>query len=202
MHHIPKFIQSIFPDIIWHVPNNERKIFLSFDDGPHPEVTPRVLDILEQNHALATFFCLGENVVGNKGIYERIKNEGNGIGNHGFRHLSGWGTSKKKYIENALKGFDITGSPFFRPPYGRLGIIQKFELQKKFKIVMWDIMAGDYKSNITEKQCIQFILDHIQCGSIVVLHDSAYENHKILNILPPLLHELTKKQYTFGVIGS
>jgi peptidoglycan/xylan/chitin deacetylase (PgdA/CDA1 family) len=201
MHKVPVLIQALFPGILWRLPVKEEMVFLTFDDGPHPNATPRILDILSRHNAPATFFCLGEHVLGNPKVFERMKNEGHGIGNHGFRHLSGWRTSRKNYIENAERGFELTGSLFFRPPFGHVGFFQKMDLQKKFKLVFWDIMAGDYNTEIPEEKCIRYILQHIRAGSILVMHDSKQTENRILNILPPLLDELTRKGFNFGVIG-
>lgn len=195
-------MQSVFPEIIWRIPNDQNRIYLTFDDGPHPQVTPEVLDILAHYRAHATFFLLGEHIVHNEWILHRIREEGHGIGNHGFRHLSGWRTSRKDYLINADKGYEMSGSHLFRPPYGRIGLLQKKEIQRKYRIVMWDIMAQDYDPGVPENKTIRFILRNIRSGSVVVLHEQMPLKTKILNILPHLLHELNKKEYTFGVIGT
>ena len=121
IHKVPHIVQSLFPHILWRIPNDRNTVFLSFDDGPHPEVTPLILDILADFHVRATFFLLGEKTVRNEWILARIREEGHGVGNHGYRHLSGWRTSRIDYLKNADEGFEICQAAFSDLPLGGLG---------------------------------------------------------------------------------
>ena len=167
MKKVPTLIQSLFPDIIWRIPNNEGKVFLTFDDGPDPEVTPKILDLLNLNGAKATFFCLGEQVEKHPDCFTIIKENGHGLGNHGFSHLDGFRTSKKNYLLNFDKGYEYTQSPIFRPPFGRLRFSQKNHIQKKHTIVLWDLMAKDYDAKAPVQKVINFLTSHILPGSII-----------------------------------
>ncbi|HPE82110.1 MAG: polysaccharide deacetylase family protein [Aequorivita sp.] len=170
---MPRFIQWLYPERIWAFSRSSNSVFLTFDDGPIPELTPWVLDELKKHNAKATFFCIGENIQKHPEIFQRILSEGHSVGNHTFNHLKGTKTETSKYIENILIAEKLIDSKLFRPPYGKITSKQAKILQSKgFKIVMWDIISYDYDATISEEKCLQNVLKNIKPGCIVVFHDS------------------------------
>ncbi|MBN2682238.1 MAG: polysaccharide deacetylase family protein, partial [Bacteroidales bacterium] len=134
---------KIYPSAIWKIPVDKKTVFLSFDDGPHPEITPRVLDLLDSHNAQASFFCVGKNVEKYPGIYSEILKRGHVTGNHTFSHLNGWKTINKDYFEDIKKASQLIDSNLFRPPYGRIKTSQLWKLKKDYKIIMWDVLSMD-----------------------------------------------------------
>ena len=172
MLHPPKILQSLFPGMIWRIPNERNNIFLTFDDGPDPDVTPRVLDTLAKHNAKATFFCLGRNVEKYPDLFDRIKAEGHRVGNHTHSHLDGWRTRNKNYFKDIERANKIIRSNLFRPPYGRVKPSQIRVLKEKYKIVMWSWMSEDYKQKeISNKNFLKY-MNKIQNGEILVFHDA------------------------------
>lgn len=169
----PNFIRKIYPNnIVWDIPS-ANSIFLTFDDGPHPTITPIVLNMLKEYNTKATFFCVGDNVVKYPNIFTQIITDGHAIGNHTFNHLNGWFTPNKIYIENVNNATQYIQSRLFRPPYGRLKIQQAKQLhQQGFKIIMWSLLSGDFDTQLSPKQCWRNIKKNIFPGSIIVFHDS------------------------------
>ncbi len=200
MYYTPKIIQSLFPSIVWRIPNLGNEVFLTFDDGPDPEATPRVLDILGDHNAKATFFCLGKQVEKYPALFDRIKKEGHAIGNHTYSHLSGWMTANKKYFADIDRADEIIGSKLFRPPYGRIRLSQMKVLREKYKIIMWDTMSGDYNLRLGVVDCLKNIESHASSGSVVLLHDSKNMQERICNILIPILGYLQNKGYILNII--
>ncbi|MES2545784.1 MAG: polysaccharide deacetylase family protein [Bacteroidota bacterium] len=190
-------IKKIFSDYVWEIPNNEKKIYLTFDDGPTPEITEWVLEQLKEYNAKATFFCIGNNIKNNPTLFNSIIEEEHSIGNHTFNHLNGWKTRKKPYLENSdLCTSTITehhklktlNRKLFRPPYGKIKTSQARELNKSgYKIIMWDVLSADFDQKITPEQCLKNVLQNTTSGSIIVFHDSikAYPNLKY--VLPKAL---------------
>ncbi|MBA7522247.1 Peptidoglycan-N-acetylglucosamine deacetylase [subsurface metagenome] len=195
-------LRTLFPGLIWNIPNNENKVFLTFDDGPDPEVTPWVLDLLNRYKAKATFFCLGKNVERYPDIFQRIKDEGHGVGNHSYSHLNGWGTKNNKYFEDIKRADKLIQSNLFRPPYGRIMPSQIRVLKEKYKIVMWDVMSGDYSEKINGEKSAGNVLKWSRPGSIIVFHD-IQQVFKNLNIaLPRILDGFRKRGLNFGAINQ
>ncbi|MCB0465470.1 MAG: polysaccharide deacetylase family protein [Aequorivita sp.] len=200
---MPRFIQWLYPERIWAFSNKKKSVYLTFDDGPIPEVTTWVLDILKKHNAKATFFCIGENIQKHSEIFQKIIAEGHAIGNHTFNHLNGWKTKTSEYIENVEKAErqKTEKSEFknqqslFRPPYGKITSKQAKILQQKgFKIVMWDIISFDFDNSISEEKCLQNVLRNIKPGSIVVFHDSLKAEKNLLFVLPKVLEYLNKNE--------
>ena len=185
----PRILQSLFPQLIWRVPNAGNKIFLTFDDGPDPEATPRVLDILAEHNAKATFFCLGRQVEKYPSIFDRIKKEGHSVGNHTYSHLSGWTTSNKRYFEDIARADELIGSKLFRPPYGRIRPSQVRVLKKKYKIIMWDVMSGDYDAKQKPEEIVKRVDRLSRPGSVVVFHDTIKAGAKLKIIFPRILKD-------------
>lgn len=204
MFYIPSIIQIFFPKLIWNKPNQNNEIYLTFDDGPIPVVTERVLAILEKHQIQATFFCIGDNVRKNPEIFLKIIENGHVIGNHTFNHLKGWKTSTSNYVENTIlclnefKKFRIEQSNLFRPPYGRISMNQIKQLRKMgYKIVMWDVLSKDYNSQIDSNTIINQVLKYAKSGSIIVFHDSIKAKENVLNSLETIIIELKKRGFKF-----
>jgi peptidoglycan/xylan/chitin deacetylase (PgdA/CDA1 family) len=203
---MPKLVQWIFSKRVWALPNNTNTVYLTFDDGPIPEVTPWVLSELKKYNAKATFFCIGDNINKHPAIFKQIINDGHGIGNHTFNHLNGWKTNANNYIDNVIKcahtieaqkiNSTNKAEKLFRPPYGKITLKQSKNLQKKgFKIIMWDVLSADYDKHITEETCLQNVLKNIKSGSIIVFHDSLKAEKNLRYVLPKVLEFIKKKGY-------
>ncbi len=195
----PGFVQWIFRKRTWFFPNTTDIIYLTFDDGPIPQVTPWVLSILEKYKAKATFFCIGDNCKKHTGILKQIIEEGHSIGNHTFNHLNGWKTNTSLYIKNVIKAEEVIGflknrSLLFRPPYGKLTTKQSKILQKKgYKIIMWDVLSADFDISVSEEKCLKNVIKNIRPGSIVVFHDSLKAEKKLRYTLPKVLEYVSDK---------
>jgi peptidoglycan-N-acetylglucosamine deacetylase len=198
----PFWLKKLYPGCIWNFSRDEKKIYLSFDDGPHPVATPFVLDQLKQFHARASFFCIGKNVVAEAEIYKRILNEGHRVGNHTFNHLNGWKTENKLYIDNIEKTRMLVDSDLFRPPYGRASAFQIRNLTEKlkYKIIMWDVLAGDFDPKVNGKMAAERVIKNSRPGSIVVFHDSARALPVLKESLPIVLEYFTENGYAFDTI--
>ena len=200
---MPRFIQRLYPERIWAFSHEKASVFLTFDDGPIPEVTPLVLDELKKHNAKATFFSIGENVKKHPEIFERILFEGHSVGNHTFNHLKGSKTETSKYIENTLLAEKLIHSKLFRPPYGKITSKQAKILQiKGFKIVMWDVISYDYDSTVSEEKCLENVLKNIQSGSIIVFHDSLKAEKNLRYVLPKVLEIIVKKGWLCNSIQN
>jgi len=196
----PSIIKKYYPQLIWDLPNEENKIYLTFDDGPIPEVTEWVLDVLKQYNIKATFFCIGHNIEKHPQIFEKIKQRGHAIGNHSFHHLSGWDTDDEVYLRNIDKCQELTKTRLLRPPYGRIKKNQIVSLVSNYKIIMWDVLSGDFDPKTTPDKCYKNVVKHTKSGSIIVFHDSvkAFENVKYA--LPKAIEYLLEKGFVFDVI--
>lgn len=168
----PEIFKKLYPSLMWDISVEEKEIFLTFDDGPHPLITPKVLDILDKHNAKAVFFCVGDNVRKYPGTYLQILERGHKTGIHTFNHLNGWKTKNKAYLQNIEKSAKYINSDLFRPPYGRISPTQIKILKKKYKIIMWSVLTRDYDSAISEQQCFEIAVNKTFSGSIVVFHDS------------------------------
>jgi len=206
---VPKFVQRIFPKRIWALPNKENNVYLTFDDGPIPEVTPWVLDILKQYNAKATFFCIGDNIKKHPEIFNRILAEGHTVGNHTFHHFNGWKTSTQHYFDNvSLFEKELTRhssfvprTSLFRPPYGKITSKQARLLQQNgYKIVMWSVLSYDYDASVSEEQCLQNVLQNIQSGSIIVFHDSIKAQKNLRYVLPEVLEYCIENKFSLNKI--
>ncbi len=199
----PKFIQRLFPKRTWVFPNSKKEIFLTFDDGPISQITPWVLDLLEEYNAKATFFCIGDNINKHLEVFKNLISEGHSIGNHTYNHLNGWKTESEKYIENCEKFEKILkrvqdnkSELLFRPPFGKLTSKQSKILQRRgYKIIMWDVLSADFDQNISKEKCLENVLKNIQKGSIVVFHDSLKSEEKLRYVLPKVLDYITLKKW-------
>jgi peptidoglycan/xylan/chitin deacetylase (PgdA/CDA1 family) len=195
-----RIIKWIFPNYVWNIPNDEQKVFLTFDDGPTPEITEWVLEQLKKYNAKATFFCIGNNIEKYPEIFQKTIAEGHAIGNHTFDHLNGWKTSTEEYIENAklyeTQNPKLVTRNLFRPPYGKIKHSQSKILRKLgYKIIMWDVLSRDYDQSISATQCLENVLSNIETGSIIVFHDSVKAEHNLKYVLPKTLEFLKEKGF-------
>jgi len=174
------------------------KVYLTFDDGPVPEATPWVLDQLATYGAKGTFFCIGNNVRKYPDIYDRILAEGHTVGNHTYNHSNGWKTPTRQYIAGVAAAAAVIDSKLFRPPYGKLRPRQLKELEADYKVVMWDVLSGDYDPALTAEQCIQNVLRHTKAGSIIVFHDSVKAIDKLTAVLPVVLQHCQENNWTMA----
>lgn len=193
-------MQWLFPQRVWAFSRKEPNVYLTFDDGPIPEVTPWVLQVLKQYNAKATFFCIGDNVRKHPEIFQAFLAEGHSIGNHTFHHLKGTETNTKNYLEdielfeNEISKHQASITNLFRPPYGKMSSIQaKKTLAKGYKIVMWDVLSADFDTKISKEKCLKNVLQNIKKGSVVVFHDSLKAEEKLRYVLPKVLEFIDKK---------
>jgi peptidoglycan/xylan/chitin deacetylase (PgdA/CDA1 family) len=171
-------------------------VYLTFDDGPHPQATPYVLQQLEAYDAKATFFCIGKNVAGYPAVYGSIISGGHTVGNHTYNHLNGWKTDTGIYIKNVVQADAFINSKLFRPPYGRLTKAQSHMLREAGRtIYMWDVLSGDFDVELSPEQCLQNVLKHIKPGSIVVFHDSDKAWERMRYALPRVLQYCKEKNW-------
>ncbi len=191
---IPRMVTWLFPNRVWQIPTAQKEIFLSFDDGPHPRITPMVLDMLASHGAKASFFCIGDRVKRFPGIYQRIVDEGHAIGNHTFHHLNGWKSSKEEYLANVSEASQCIESRMFRPPYGRMKESQANAISKMgYKTIMWTVLSGDYDAKLNPAQCANRVLENIEPGFIFLFHDAEKAEKNMLFALEKLL-EASKLQ--------
>ncbi|MBV6429215.1 MAG: hypothetical protein KIPDCIKN_03764 [Haliscomenobacter sp.] len=198
----PQFIRNMFPNFTWKVPVAEKRLFLTFDDGPIPEVTPWVLNQLAAYRAKATFFCVGDNIRKHPDVFRKVKEGGHSIGNHTYNHLNGWITENIPFFHNVRHGASLTNSVLFRPPYGRLKPKQAQFLQRHYRIIMWDVLSGDFDARITPEQCLQNVLQNAEPGSIIVFHDSLKAIDRLKYALPRVLEHFTALGYQFEALNE
>jgi peptidoglycan/xylan/chitin deacetylase (PgdA/CDA1 family) len=193
------FVKRIFPNYVWDIPNAENKVFLTFDDGPTPEITEWTLEQLRKYNAEATFFCIGNNVEKHPDIFQMVVQQGHAIGNHTFTHLKGWKTSTEEYIESVRKCGLKTN--LFSPPYGKIKPSQSVILRKMgFRIIMWDVISYDFDQSISPEKCLENVLKNVQSGSIIVFHDSVKAEQNMRYALPKTLEFLKEKGFTCAKI--
>jgi peptidoglycan/xylan/chitin deacetylase (PgdA/CDA1 family) len=203
-HKTPGLLKMLYPRLTWEIPTSEKQIFLTFDDGPIPEVSEFVLETLAKFHAKATFFSVGENISKHPEIYRKILEEGHLSGNHTYNHLNGWKTETKIYLDNVAECTSeierISGLKpvFFRPPYGRIKKMQIQMLKKNYRVIMWSLLTGDFHPKLTEKQCLQKSISGTKPGSIVVFHDSIKSIRLLRNVLPAYLKYFQEQGYVFS----
>ena len=199
------------------MPKGEKKIYLTFDDGPHPTITPKVLEILKNFNAKATFFCVGNNVKKYKDTFEMIKKEGHSVGNHTFNHEKGLITKTKDYVNSVIEADALIQSPLFRPPHGRIKFSQIRELKKKLrnsesqklrnsetqqlKIVAWTVISYDWDKSLTPDDCYNNVIKNAGDGSIIVFHDSEKAVNNMIPALIKVLEYYSDKGYTFEKLG-
>lgn len=201
--HTPWWLRALYPSLVWRMPVGEKVIYLSFDDGPHAQATPFVLDQLKNYGAKASFFCIGKNVVSHPHLYERILAEGHAVGNHTYQHVNGWRTANEHYFSEVRQTAAVVQSGLFRPPYGRITRAQASQLQSEkygMKVIMWDVLSGDFDTAISGERCLANVLKHTRDGSIVVFHDSAKAWDRMSYALPAVLAHFSGQGYVFRAL--
>jgi peptidoglycan/xylan/chitin deacetylase (PgdA/CDA1 family) len=200
----PKIITSALPNLVWHLPSKDKAIYLTFDDGPTPEITDWTLDTLNTYKAKATFFCIGNNIEKHPEIFKRINTERHTIGNHTFNHLKGWKTKTQHYVENTLEAqniidqHNIKNSYLFRPPHGRIKPKQAKQLQDLgYKIIMWNVLSKDWDKKISKEKCLENVIQNTTSGDIVVFHDSIKASRNMQYALPRVLEHFSEKGFEF-----
>lgn len=207
LYQFPSFLQRLYPDAVWRGDKSLKCVYLTFDDGPVPEVTPDVLDILDRYKVKATFFWVGENVGRYPDLAREVVRRGHRVGNHTYNHLNGWKTPHAVYIENILKANDIMrntlgtdwrGVRLFRPPYGRGGMkVRPWLRERGYKVVLWDIITHDYNKNYTPQEIENIVFRYVRSGSVILMHDSIKAKKNVLAALPRIIEGLQKRGYDF-----
>ncbi|PLK45226.1 polysaccharide deacetylase family protein [Emticicia sp. TH156] len=202
-------MRAMYPDFIWRKKTQEKKIYLTFDDGPIPEVTEFVLETLATFNARATFFCIGDNIRKHPFVFDKVIAGGHSVGNHTFNHLRGWDTANEVYLDN-VKQCDtlissqarmmLPGKKLFRPPHGRIRRSQAKALLPEYDIVMWDVLTADYAADITPEKVLAKSLQYTEAGSIVLFHDSIKANKNMSFALPRFLAYFSEKGFRFECI--
>ena len=205
----PKVLQMLYPKRLWRLDTKEKVIYLTFDDGPIPEITPWVLETLKEFDAKATFFCIGDNVRKHPEIYRELIQHGHRVANHTMHHVKGWKMPLLDYLRETescqnlmeAESSDTEISKLFRPPYGQLRSNQSKALQKKgYKIVMWDVLSADFDLQLTPEKCTENVIKHAKAGSIVVFHDSLKAAPRLQVALPAVLKEFSERGFAFKCI--
>lgn len=200
----PKILRLFYPSFLWEMPKGEKKLYLTFDDGPHPTITPQVLEILKKFNAKATFFCIGNNVNKYKETFELIKKEGHSVGNHTFNHERGWKTKTSDYIKSVKEADALIQSPLFRPPHGRIKSSQiraikylRISESQNLKIVAWTVISYDWDKSLSPEDCFNNVIKNSDDGSIIVFHDSEKAVDNMIPALTKVLEYYTDKGFTF-----
>ena len=196
----PDLLRPFMGKVLWRKSSSSKVIYVTFDDGPVPEVTPLVLDLLDEYNLKATFFCVGENVEKYPEIYADVLKRGHKTGNHTFNHLKGISVSTEDYVANVEKAAESIESKLFRPPYGRINYKQKKALRSNYEIVMWDLITQDYNNKISPVSIMQNIKRYSRNGSLVVFHDSIKAERNMLTVLPMAIEYWNSKGYSFDVL--
>jgi peptidoglycan/xylan/chitin deacetylase (PgdA/CDA1 family) len=201
----PWWIRRIYRSYTWQIAATEKELYLTFDDGPHPEATPFVLKELKKHHALATFFCIGKNVAAYPEIYKQILAEGHAAGNHTHNHLNGWKTADDVYLKDVADASGYINSNLFRPPYGRITAFQARNLKTAMKgkqpeIIMWDVLSADFDPAVTREQSLSNVIFKSSPGSIIVFHDSEKAFPRLQYALPKMLQFFSEKGYVFKAL--
>jgi len=186
----PVLLKAAYANCVWHIKEHANSVYLTFDDGPHPLITPFVLDELQKYQAKATFFCIGKNVALYPDVFKRIIDEGHSVGNHTQNHLNGWKTENIDYYKNIKAASKYINTRLFRPPYGRITYAQAIGVNRLFpdaKIIMWDVLSGDFDTKLSPEDCLQNVIKSTTAGSIIVFHDSEKAWDRLQFTLPLFL---------------
>ncbi len=195
----PAIFRKLFPSLIWHKGRDQKIVYLTFDDGPSPEITDQVVEILDEHQVKACFFLIGDKIQKYPETYNLLLQKGHQIGNHTFHHLNGWRTSTDKYVDNFNQCADLIDSHLFRPPYGRIKSSQIKALQDQ-DIIMWDVLSGDFDPKLSGQDCLNNLTENVENGSIIVMHDSEKAKEKVLYVLPKFIVWAKEQGYSFGLL--
>ncbi|MFA6400036.1 MAG: polysaccharide deacetylase family protein [Salinivirgaceae bacterium] len=198
IHRPPKWLRALYYSVDWKITDQSNSLFLTFDDGPTPEVTEWVLEQLDLFNAKATFFCIGRNVEHYPDIYSKIIEKGHAVGNHTYSHLKGWKTPTEEYINDVELASQFIRSNLFRPPYGRIRRKQIKKLKALgYRLYMWDVLSEDYNAAIGPEKCLEYVMKYTEAGSIIVFHDSVKASKNLYAVLPAILKYYKEKGFVF-----
>ena len=199
----PLLLKWYYPSLVWNKTRKDKVIYLTFDDGPIPDVTDFVLKTLNSFNVKATFFCIGDNIIKHPSVFERLVSAGHQVGNHTFNHLKGWKTDDQTYVQNMQQCQQLTQSNLFRPPYGRIKKSQVKRIKTLFpniQIIMWDVLSGDFDTELSPEDCYKNVVRHTENGSIIVFHDSIKAYERLQYSLPRVLKYLLEQGFTFATL--
>ncbi|MFN8356465.1 MAG: polysaccharide deacetylase family protein [Spirosomataceae bacterium] len=204
-----RLFQWAFPRYHWKIPTQEKVIYLTFDDGPIPDVTEWVLEQLAVYQAKATFFCIGDNIRKHLEVFQQVQLQGHAIGNHTYNHLNGWKTDTETYLRNVdqcaaimAEHADDLSNPLFRPPYGRFTKDQASHILKTHRAIMWNVLTGDFSKELSPETILQKSIQYSEAGSIVVFHDSLKAQSNLTYVLPRYLAHFAEQGYRFEHLAS
>ncbi len=196
----PQLVRALYPGALWRMNPHEKKVYLTFDDGPIPEITPWVLDLLDKYNIKATFFLVGDNVRKHPQEFQMLLDRGHRVGNHTFNHIRGFEYHTRNYLANTDKADTLIKSDLFRPPHGHMRMKQYYVLRKKYRIVMWDLVTRDYSNKLNGKQVFAKVKKYVRNGSIITFHDSLKAEANMKYALPRSIEWLIEQGYTFGTL--
>ena len=196
----PSFVPYIFSKLVWRFSPAKPNIYLTFDDGPSSLVTEHILSILEEERIKATFFCVGKNIIKNPDLYKKILANGHSVGNHSMTHLNGWKINNSIYQNDIRQATELINSNLFRPPFGKFNIKSLKILKKKFQIIMWDVVSGDFDLKLTSNEVIANVVNNVRNGSIIMMHDNDKFKDLTLSSLLPIIKALKEKGFCFKPI--
>ena len=198
---LPKIVRLFYPNLVWEKKTENKELWLTFDDGPHPDVTPWILSILNAEDIKATFFLLGSEIERFPKLVNDIEKEGHVIGNHSYSHKNGWTTSNKTYFQDVERCQKlIPNNKLYRPPYGKLSYTQIWKLKRNYKLILWDILSMDFSNAITKSKIKENVLNNVENGSIIVFHNNQKSFKNLKLALKEIIVELKKREYTFSTI--
>lgn len=214
----PILFKFLFRNWVWSLSSKEKVLYLTFDDGPTPEITEWTINELKKHQAKATFFCIGKNIAEHTQIFQKIIEQNHAVGNHTNNHLNGWKTNTAAYLQNieeaekyfeayatlkavTLSAVEGRNRKLFRPPYGRLTFSQSKKIRKiGYKIIMWDVLSADFDPTVSNEKCLENVIRNIENGSIIVFHDSIKASEKLKFVLPKVLEYYSAKGFEFKSI--
>jgi peptidoglycan/xylan/chitin deacetylase (PgdA/CDA1 family) len=198
----PFFYRILFPGAYWRFNTDKKVVYLTFDDGPIPEITPWVLDVLDKYRIKATFFCVGDNVRKHPAVYQMLIDRGHAVGNHTFHHLQGLKTRTKNYQKDVEAAARLIKSNLFRPPHGHLRTRQFFKMRENYRVILWDVVTRDYSKYLTSDQVFENVKKYTRNGSIIVFHDSLKAGDRMKEALPRSIEWLLEQGYSFELIDN
>lgn len=198
----PWFFRALYPKAIFRMSPDEKAVYLTFDDGPIPEVTPWVLELLDKYDIKATFFMVGDNIRKHPDVFRMVVDRGHRIGNHTFNHIRGFEYLSKSYLANTDKANEVMHTDLFRPPHGHMTSLQYATLKRHYKIIMWDLVTRDYSKKMRPPQVLANVMRYARNGSIITFHDSlkSWNNGNLQYALPRAIEFLKEEGYAFKVL--